>query len=98
MKVLITFFEIQDPGGIINHHEQLCAGFKDLGHEVTTKLLVWRETPPISVAGGRGSRGHSGLEYDQRRGFSFGRNEIIAYKGERTIAMWTEYADRKRVV
>lgn len=94
MRVLITFFPIDDMGGIINHHEQLCAGLKDLGHEVTTKLLVWRDAPPRSVAGGRGSRQHSGLEFDQRRGFSWGANDIIAYKGSANLARWKEYAEQ----
>ena len=94
MRVLITFFPIDDMGGIINHHEQLCAGLKDLGHEVTTKLLVWRDAPPRSVAGGRGSRQHSGLEFDQRRGFSWGANDIIAYKGQRNLLKWKEYAEQ----
>lgn len=94
MKVLITFFPIDDMGGIINHHEELCAGLKELGNTVTTNLLVWRDDAPRSVAGGRGTFGHSGLEYDQRRGFSWERGDIIAYKGAENLARWHEYASR----
>ena len=34
MKVLITMYGINSPGGIINHNEQLIAGLKQQGHEV----------------------------------------------------------------
>lgn len=96
MKVLITFFPIDDMGGIINHHEQLCAGLKELGHQVTTKLLVWRDSLPASMAGGRGSRSNncSGLEFDQRRGFSWTSANIIPYKGEYLLQQWKEYASK----
>lgn len=94
MKVLITFFPIDDMGGIINHHEQLCAGLKELGHQVTTKLLMWRDSAPKTLAGGRGSQSNngSGLEFDQRRGFSWTNADIIPYKGPTNIARWRDYA------
>lgn len=94
MKVLITFFPIDDMGGIINHHEQLCAGLKELGHEVTTKLLMWRDRAPASVAGGREQRQHSGLLFDQRRGFSWNAGDIIPYKGDVNLAKWKDYANQ----
>jgi hypothetical protein len=92
MKILITFFPIDDMGGIINHHEQLCAGLQELGHEVTTKLLMWRPTAPRSVAGGNDDYGHSGLLYDQRKGFSWTSDNIIPYQGSENLARWKEYA------
>lgn len=96
MNILITFFPIDDMGGIINHHEQLCAGLKELGHTVTTKLLVWRDQAPKTMAGGRGSKSFngSGLEFDQRRGFSWVRDDIIPYKGNDNIWRWREYASQ----
>lgn len=92
MKVLITFFPIDDMGGIINHHEQLCAGLQDLGHEVTTKLLMWRDKAPRSAAGGYNDCGYSGLPFDQRRDFSWTAEDIIPYKGPENLARWKEYA------
>lgn len=92
MKVLITFFPIDDMGGIINHHEQLCAGLQELGHEVHTKLLVWREVAPRSAAGGRDKPVHSGLAFDQRKGFSFTAKDIIPYAGAKNLAKWKEFA------
>ena len=40
MKFLITFFQIQDYGGIINHTEHLVEGLKELGHSVDIAMLV----------------------------------------------------------
>ena len=34
MKILITLFDIQDYGGIINHTEYLVKGLKQLGSQV----------------------------------------------------------------
>ncbi len=93
MKILITFFPIDDLGGIINHHEQLCAGLQELGHEVTTKLLMWRDHAPRSVAGGNDDYGHSGLLYDQRKGFSWTADNIIPYKGTANLDRWKKYAE-----
>lgn len=93
MKILITFFPIDDMGGIINHHEQLCAGLLELGHEVHTKLLVWRYTPPRGMAGGNTDQEHCGLPFDQRRGFSWNSGNIIAYKGLENTKRWLEYAN-----
>ena len=94
MKVLITFFPIDDMGGIINHHEQLCAGLKELGHTVETVLLMWRHQAPTSVAGGRGSIEHSGLEFDQRRGFRWTSANIVPYRGTVRMERWKEYASQ----
>ena len=40
MKFLMTLFQIQDYGGIINHAEYLTKGLKELGHEVDFCMLV----------------------------------------------------------
>lgn len=90
MKILITFFPIDDMGGIINHHEQLCAGLKELGHEVTTKCLVWRDRAPDARPSALSAE-HSGLPFDQRRGFNFA-GHFIPYKGKENLARWKEYA------
>ena len=52
MKFLMTMYQIQDYGGIINHAEYLAKGLKELGHEVDFTVLVPKEkiigrfTPP----------------------------------------------------
>ena len=40
MKILMTLYQIQDYGGIINHVEFLAKGLKELGHEVDLCMLV----------------------------------------------------------
>ena len=40
MKFLMTMFQIQDYGGIINHAEYLAKGLQELGHEVDFCMLV----------------------------------------------------------
>lgn len=93
MKVLITFFPIDDMGGITNHNEELVAGLKELGHEVTVKLLMWRDSAPRSVAGGRDQpSNYDGLTYDQRKGYSWTSKDIIPYAGATNLAKWKEYA------
>ncbi len=43
MKFLMTLFQIQDYGGIINHAEYLALGMKELGHTVDFRVLVPRD-------------------------------------------------------
>ncbi len=43
MKFAIALFDINNPGGIINHTEQLALGFRELGHEVDLVSLEWTE-------------------------------------------------------
>tara|TARA_Y100000401_G_scaffold30155_1_gene22014 strand:- start:712 stop:2052 length:1341 start_codon:yes stop_codon:yes gene_type:complete len=40
MKILMTLYQIQDYGGIINHAEFLAKGLKELGHQVDFCMLV----------------------------------------------------------
>jgi hypothetical protein len=39
MKILVPVHQFNNFGGIINHTEQLIAGLKDGGHEVTFAFL-----------------------------------------------------------
>lgn len=55
MKFLMTLFQIQDYGGIINHAEYLAKGLKELGHEVDFCMLVPKHKtskarPPTDLA------------------------------------------------
>jgi hypothetical protein len=92
MKILITFYPIDDMGGIINHTEQLAIGLRELGHEVTARLLVWKDQAPRSVAGGRGTPSVLGMEFDQRKGYSWASHQIIPYKGQANVDKWLAYA------
>ena len=44
MKILVTMYGINSPGGIINHNENLISGFKLQGHHVDFVELVWRDS------------------------------------------------------
>jgi glycosyltransferase involved in cell wall biosynthesis len=50
MKILVPVHQFSNFGGIINHTEQLIAGFKDLGHEVTFAFLKPSKQSPKKVA------------------------------------------------
>jgi len=56
MKFLMTLFQIQDYGGIINHAEYLTKGLKELGHEVDFRILV----PKSVVSNQRWTRTYDG--------------------------------------
>ena len=58
MKFLMTLFQIQDYGGIINHAEYLTKGLKELGHEVDFRILV----PKSAVSNKQLMRGRSNHE------------------------------------
>ena len=47
MKILMTLYQIQDYGGIINHAEFLALGLKTLGHEVDFNILVPKSTTNV---------------------------------------------------
>lgn len=45
MKVFVVMHVFNNFGGIINHNEQLCAGLRELGHEVTFAFVKPTKTP-----------------------------------------------------
>jgi hypothetical protein len=49
MKILMTLFDIQDYGGIINHAENLAAGFVKLGHTVDFVKLCLKRNLALPV-------------------------------------------------
>lgn len=93
MRILVTAFPIDDMGGIINHNENLIAALRGLGHQVDFRLLVWKDEVPRSMAGGKGSISVTGMEYDQRRGYTWTADRMIPYKGKENLKKWHELAD-----
>jgi glycosyltransferase involved in cell wall biosynthesis len=51
MKILVPVHQFNNFGGIINHTEQLIAGLKDLGHEVTFAFLkpTAQKPKPVNI-------------------------------------------------
>jgi glycosyltransferase involved in cell wall biosynthesis len=83
MNILLAFYPIDDMGGIINHNEQLALGLELLGHDVTSKIFLPRANLPRNgVAGGKASISkHSGMLYDQRRGYTWPNELCVPYRG-----------------
>jgi len=73
MKILMTMYQIQDYGGIINHVENLTQGFQEAGHTVDIVMLC-PQHKAISVTSKRDDwqinpKG-TGYRYNQARGWS----------------------------
>ena len=84
MKILMTLFDIQDYGGIINHAENLAAGFVKLGHTVDfvklcpkKKFGVTRGPKPEVLAEYR--KHGTGLFFHQARGWWWPNENKVAY-------------------
>ena len=75
MKFLMTLFQIQDYGGIINHAEYLTKGLKDLGHEVDFCMLVPKGAVSNRLPmrgrqdGYKSLEGGTGYKFHQARGW-----------------------------
>ena len=96
MKILITFYFLNNLGGIINNQEGLVAGLRELGHEVETKCLVWKDKVRVSSA--RRSLEQdvdaTGMSFDQELGWSWPASARIPYKGKHNLRRWKEYASQ----
>jgi glycosyltransferase involved in cell wall biosynthesis len=95
MKILITFYDLNDLGGIINNQEGLIAGLRALGHDVTVRKLVWK-TEVRTARSGKGDKIHGEMDllYDQRSGWTWTGDRVFAYKGTRNLKRWKEFASR----
>tara|TARA_R110000744_G_scaffold44267_3_gene98880 strand:- start:7204 stop:8553 length:1350 start_codon:yes stop_codon:yes gene_type:complete len=100
MKVLITMYGINSPGGIINHNENLIAGLKMCGHEVDFVELLWRNTTKGKTTKHKDNyeRGASGIPVHQGKGWLFPKEKRIPYKGKQNINKWKEFANKFDVI
>src|SRR5258708_1165449 len=94
MKILLTWYPLMDPGGLINHLENLGKAFIELGHEVKFISLEWKERIGAVKAIDRGETGVFGYSFDQRWGWHFPAEARIPYKGKDNLARWKAYASR----
>lgn len=93
MKILITFYALNDLGGIINNQEGLYAGLRALGHEVAIKELHWKEKiTDSSPDTSKKIKGEMGLLYDQRGGWTWPKWSKFPYKGKYNLKRWKDYA------
>lgn len=87
MRFLMTLYQIQDYGGIINHLETLTDGLRMQGHEVDFKILVPKERVQQRLTslsgiedGWRVNLGGTGYPFHQQKGW--GGVPRIPYLGE----------------
>ncbi len=95
MKVLITFYDVNNPGGMINNQEGLYAGLRRLGHDVDVVRLEWK----TSCSRGSATRdtrimGRQGMMYDQELGWIWPVEKRFAYKGRKNLKKWKQFASR----
>jgi hypothetical protein len=95
MKILMTLFDIQDYGGIINHAENLAMGLKEIGHEVDfvklcpkKKFGSTRAVSAESIAEYR--KLGTGLFYHQSKGWWWPNENKVAYLDDVARAKFVE--------
>ena len=93
MKILVTMYGINSPGGIINHNENLISGFKLQGHHVDFVELVWRDSVKEKTTKDKTGYEHrgSGIPVHQGKGWLFPKNSRFPYKGDSNLRRWKEY-------
>ena len=96
MKILMTFYPLNDLGGIINNQEGLFQGLKELGHEVNVKLLVWKDRISSSKSHRplKQEKGTMGLGFDPQHGWYWPSEKRFAYKGKGNLQRWKDYASK----
>ncbi len=80
MKICVALHSCMDLGGIINHTEQLIGGLKELGHKVDLKELVYADRAATMGKDGDFEIGHSGIRFNQGKGWNFKAENRLAYK------------------
>lgn len=93
MRVLIAFYNINNLGGIINHTENLIAGFKTAGHTVEMAQLHWRDTVSAQRCKDP-SMYEQGeiLPVRQGMGWLWKKQNRWPYKGKDNKTKWKTYA------
>jgi len=92
MKIGLVLYPINDLGGIINHVENLAAGLREIGHQVSLHILYWQENfrnPNSSnedLLRKKGwSRGAFGVVHQQIGWNIFPWGERLFYKGKENL-------------
>jgi glycosyltransferase involved in cell wall biosynthesis len=98
MRILVLFYDLNNLGGIINHAEGLTGGLRALGHEVTSRLLVWKENiasqPPNWRRSLASENGAIGVPFDQQAGWAWPPEMRFPYAGKRNLQEWKAFANR----
>ena len=96
MKILITIYDINNPGGIVNHIENLISGLIELGHEVNFVQLLWKDKAKgrTTKFPERFTENQLGMLYHQKAGWIFPAEKRIAYKGQYNTQRWKDFAEQ----
>jgi glycosyltransferase involved in cell wall biosynthesis len=96
VKILITVYQIQDYGGILNHTENLIAGFRSLGHKADLIMLCYNDKMDTFKRrdGHNWPIGHSGYGVHQFAGWD--GIPRFGYKGR--IKEWKHNAEKYDLV
>ena len=101
MKVLVPVHSFNNFGGIINHNEQLIAGLKEMGHEVTfaflkpTAVYPKKVEIPTTLAEGYAIGEGTGLPVHQGKGWI---TDYYSFLNEKSIQEFVEMANTHDVV
>lgn len=100
MKIMVAMHVFNNFGGILNHNEQLIAGLKDLGHNVTFAYLKTTTKPNYSVDTSKCPDGYelgegTGLPLHQGNGYV---SPYYSIKDKDSIAKFVKEANKHDIV
>jgi len=104
MKIMVAMHVFNNFGGILNHNEQLIAGLKDLGHDVTFAYLKTTTKPNYSVDTSMRSDAHAdGYELGEGTGLPLhqGNGYVSPYysiKDKDSIAKFVKEANKHDIL
>lgn len=100
MRLMVAMHVFNNFGGIINHNEQLIAGLKDLGHEVTFAYIKTTTKPSYSVDTSKLPDGYefgagTGLPVHQGNGYI---SPYYSLKNSESVAKFVKDANEHDIV
>lgn len=99
MKIMVAMHVFNNFGGILNHNEQLIAGLKDLGHDVTFAYIKTTAKPQYSVSNlipdGYETGPGTGLPLHQGNGYV---SPYYSLKNSESIAKFVKDANEHDIV
>ena len=81
MKIGIVLYAINNPGGILNHTEQLAMGLRELGHDVDLISLEWKDKPLRAKVTGGTDVSVFGTKFHPYKGWDLTAKQRVSYKG-----------------
>lgn len=99
MKVFVVMHVFNNYGGIINHNEQLCAGLKELGHDVTFAFIkpTKNQYKPESISCPDGFEIGPGTGYPVHQGKGW-LCPYYALKNEQDVSRFVQDANEHDIV